>query len=86
MSCRRGGLGSLTVTDSNQASTADLAVRLADLLAKSSPESMFHLETALRASELSGVGGSLIVQLPRRVGEHVKIKWAGGSEGLSLPL
>lgn len=68
------------------ASTADLAVRLADLLAKSSPESLFHLETALRASELSGVGGTLLVELPRRTGEHVRIKWAGGAAGLSLPL
>lgn len=69
-----------------QSSTAELAVRLADLLAVSSPESLFHLETALAASELSGVGGTLLVEVPRRAGEHVKIKWAGGSTGLSLPL
>lgn len=63
-----------------------LALRLALLLAQSSPESQFHLETMLAASGLPGVGGTLLVELPRRVGEHVRIKWAGGSTGLSLPL
>ena len=63
-----------------------LAQRLAELLAKSSPESLFHLETALSASELAGVGGTMLIEVPRRPGEHVKIKWAGGSTGLSLPL
>lgn len=63
-----------------------LASRLAELLSRSSEESLFHLETMLSASEISGVGGTLLVELPRRTGEHVRIKWAGGSTGLSLPL
>lgn len=65
---------------------SELAVRLAELLSKSSAESLFHLNTALAASELSGVGGTLLIEVPRRAGEHVRTKWAGGSTGLSLPL
>lgn len=63
-----------------------LAKRLALILDRTSPESRFHLETALRAAETDHVGGTLLVQVPRRVSEHVVVKWAGGASQLQLPL
>lgn len=55
-----------------------LAVQLATLLAKTSEESRFHLSTALQAGQLN-VSGDLVVRIPRRVNEHVQVKWVGGS-------
>jgi hypothetical protein len=63
-----------------------LAKRLAVLLTGTSVESQFHLETALRAAETGSVGGTLLVQLPRREREHAVVKWAGGTQALNLPL
>lgn len=63
-----------------------LAYRLAQLLAQTSAESQYHLATALGAAGVPGVGGSLVIEIPRRVGEHVVVKWAGGAQQLSLPL
>lgn len=63
-----------------------LAKRLATILERTSVESQFHLETALRAAETDNVGGTLLVQIPRRVSEHVVVKWAGGAQQLALPI
>lgn len=63
-----------------------LARRLTSLLERTSAESRFHLETALRAAETDNVGGTVLVQVPRRVAEHVTVKWAGGSAQLALPI
>lgn len=63
-----------------------LAKRLALMLSTVSVESRFHLETALSAAEVGGIGGTLLVQVPRRVQEHPVIKWAGGVQQLALPL
>lgn len=69
-----------------QPDVAAMALRLAEVLSHLSDESRYHLDSALRASEVPGIGGTLIVQLPRRVGEHPVVKWAGGAQQLSLPL
>lgn len=65
---------------------AILAERLARLLANSSLESRFHLNTMLMAAELDGVGGVFVVQVPRRSKEHAVAKWVGGASQLSLPI
>lgn len=64
----------------------DLAKRLAVVLAETSAESRFHLETALRAADTGGVGGTLLIQLPRRAQEHPVVKWVGGAQQLALPI
>lgn len=63
-----------------------LAKRLAVVLAETSVESRFHLETALRAADTGSVGGTLVIQLPRREREHPVVKWIGGATQLALPI
>lgn len=63
-----------------------LAKRLAVVLAETSVESQFHLETALRAADTGSVGGTLVIQLPRREREHPVVKWIGGATQLALPI
>lgn len=55
-----------------------LAVALAQLLNLVSGESRFHLTTALGARTFGGVGGDLVIRVPRRQAEHVVVKWVGG--------
>lgn len=76
----------MTVGTEMRPEVAALAMRLANLLADTSGESQYHLATALGAAEVPGVGGTLVIQIPRRVGEHPTVKWAGGAQQLSLPL
>lgn len=54
-----------------------LALTLAELLTRTSAESKYHLQTALGA-RMFGVGGDLVVHVPRRSNEHVVIQWVGG--------
>lgn len=48
---------------------------LAELLSDMGDASRFNLETALRAAALEGVGGQLIINVPRKVGARVDIDW-----------
>jgi len=57
---------------------AALALQLAELLARTSEESRFHLQTALGAAQFGGVGGDLVVRIPRKQSEHALVKWVGG--------
>lgn len=56
-----------------------LAADLAGLLAKLSDESAFYLRQALDAADLEKVGGTLLINVPKRTGEFAQVRWAGGS-------
>lgn len=69
-----------------EAEVRQLAEQLANLLAHTSKASRFHLQTALQAAEMDGVGGTLIVAIPPRNKDHSVVKWVGGGSHLDLPI
>ena len=56
------------------------AATLLALLDNLSVESRHHLASALSAARTPGVGGVLAIVVPKRVGEHAQVKWAGGGK------
>jgi hypothetical protein len=63
-----------------------LARDLAELLDTMSVESMFYLRQALEASKIEKAGGTLLINIPRKVGEYAQVRWAGGSHESFLRL
>ncbi len=51
-----------------------------------SVESMFYLRQALEASKIEKAGGTLLINIPRKVGEYAQVRWAGGSHESFLRL
>lgn len=51
---------------------------LGNILTCTSEESKYHLESALGARRFGGIAGDLVIRVPRRVNEHVLVKWVGG--------
>ena len=64
--------------DAEEQEATELAAAITRLLLKTSEESRFHLKTAIGAAEFSGVGGDLVIRIPRKKGEHPLVKWVGG--------
>lgn len=62
----------------------DLVAELAELLAELRPASRFHLMTALRAAQTEGVGGALVIEVPRKGRDPVEVTWVGGRPKLTL--
>lgn len=63
-----------------------LAVSLEQLLQQMSAESRFHLATALNAAQTAGVGGTLVIDVPRKNTDHVQVKWLGGGHTLDVEI
>lgn len=72
--------------DDDEDDVRALAERLAAVLSQTSKASRFHLQTALQAAELDGVGGTLIIALPPRTKDYPIVKWVGGGSHLDLPI
>lgn len=66
--------GPRTVSDLGRA-LDEMVAALTALLTNLGEASKFNLETAVRAALLAGVGGQLVIHVPRKVGERLEVDW-----------
>ena len=62
--------------------TVELAAELAALLSDLRPASRFHLRSALMAAGVEGVGGSLVIEIPRKPTDKANVSFVGGKPRL----
>lgn len=70
------------MSDDQQVAAAALTAFLADTELRT--ESLWALKQAALALSMDGVGGLLVVKIPRRTGAHAEVQFTTGSAQLTL--